>query len=298
MSRFPPISSVPKGPLTVSIEDALTKAPLWEIQRQLAKYIAWSAFLARRAARVGVWIAPSVELSWLDNAVQATIMFRLQRTEVDTKKTRAMMVSRLTVARRLLRYVLKMLKDEGIEVAAEERFHVSSSEVPETVSATFVLRLLKVDAEKFLGKMTRRWRIVYESRSNVGGLRVSTLKAEETSALIEYERGGETVPTEENLRAIAEGGGEEEPAAAGPHPVGPREAAERGYLRLSKAVLKYNVPLYVLIRLALDGRIDALQGVDENGAPALYVKEEDVKEVAKYIRLEEKEGEEGGESGG
>jgi hypothetical protein len=298
MNRFQPVSSVPRGPLTVSVEDALTKAPLWEIQRQLAKYIAWSAFLARRAARVGVWIAPSVELSWFDNAVQATIMFRLQRTEVDARRTRQMMVSRLTVARRLLRYVLKMLKEEGVEVAAEERFSISSSEVPETVSATFVLRLLKVDAEKFLGKMTRRWRIVYESRSNVGGLHVSTLKAEETNALIEYERGGETLPTEKDLRAAAEGGGEEEPPAAGPHPVGPREAAERGYLRLSKAVLKYNVPLYVLVKLALDGRVEVLQGVDEKGAPALYVKESDVREVAKYIRLEEKEGEKGEESGG
>jgi len=67
---------------------------------------------------------------------------------------------------------------------------------------------------------------------------------------------------------------------------------------LSRAVLKYNVPLYVLVRLVLDGRIETLQGVDENGVPALYVKEEDVKEVAKYIRLEEKEGEEGGGSGG
>jgi hypothetical protein len=287
MSRFPPISSVPKGPLTVSIEDALTKAPLWEIQRQLAKYIAWSAFLARRAARVGVWIAPSVELSWLDNAVQATIMFRLQRTEVDTKKTRAMMVSRLTVARRLLRYVLKMLKDEGVEVAAEERFHVSSSEVPETVSATFVLRLLKVDAEKFLGKMTRRWRIVYESRSNVGGLRVSTLKAEETSALIEYERRTEDRGVEEAVGAAAEGGGEETVIDTGPAAISHREAAERGCVKLHQAALRYRVPLVVLLRLAMEGRIRAYSGVDENGKPAVYVVEEDVREIAKYIRVEE-----------
>jgi hypothetical protein len=63
-------------------------------------------------------------------------------------------------------------------------------------------------------------------------------------------------------------------------------------------VLRYNVPLYVLVRLALDGRIETLHGVDEKGAPAIYVKESDVREVAKYIRLEEKEGEEGEESGG
>ena len=298
MSCFLPVSSVPKGPTTVSIEDALTKAPLWEIQRQLAKYIAWSAFLARRAARVGVWIAPSVELSWLDNAVQATIMFRLQRTEVDVKKTRAMMVSRLTVARRLLRYVLKMLKDEGVEVAAEERFHVSSSEVPETVSATFVLRLLKVDAEKFLGKMTRRWRIVYESRSNVGGLHVSTLKAEETSALIEYERGAEDRGVEETVGAAAEGGGEETAVDTGSAAISHREAAERGCVKLHQAVLRYRVPLAILLRLAMEGRIRAYSGVDENGKPAVYVVEEDVKEIAKYIRVEEGKAEGEGEDGG
>jgi acyl-CoA synthetase (NDP forming) len=67
---------------------------------------------------------------------------------------------------------------------------------------------------------------------------------------------------------------------------------------LSRAVLKYNVPLYVLARLALDGRIEAVHGVDEKGAPAIYVKEDDVREVAKYIRLEEKESVEGGENGG
>jgi hypothetical protein len=281
----------------VSLEETLTEAPLWEIQRQLARYIAWSAFLARRAARVGVWIAPSVELCWLDNAVQATIMFRLQKTEVDEKTTRKIMITRIAVAKRLLRFILNMLKKEGIEVAVDERYSVSSSSEPESVAITFVLKPVKVDASKILGSLSRRWRIVYESQSWVGGLHVSTLKAEESGALIEYERRGETFAAEEDLGAAAEGGGEETAYAPGSHPVGPREAAERGYLRLSRAVLKYNVPLYVLVRLALDGRIEALQGVDENGAPALYVKEEDVKEVAKYIRLEEKEGEEGGGSG-
>lgn len=67
---------------------------------------------------------------------------------------------------------------------------------------------------------------------------------------------------------------------------------------MSRAVLKYNVPLYALTRLALDGRIEAVHGVDEKGAPALYVKEDDVREVAKYIRLEEKEAGQGGENGG
>jgi hypothetical protein len=291
-------SHVPRRSVPVTLEDVLTKAPLWEIQRQLAKYIAWSAFLARNAARIGAWIAPSVELSWLDNAVQTTITFRLQRTEVDERRTRAIMLTRLHVARRLLGHVLKMLEDEGIKVAVDERMAVSSSQVPEMVSATFVLRLLDVDAVKFLGKATKKWRIVYESRSTVGGLHVSTLKAEETSALIEYERGGEVAPSEEDLRAAAEGGGEEEHAAAGSDLIGPREAAERGYLRLSAAVLKYNVPLHVLMRLALDGRIEYRYGVDEGGAPAMYVREEEVREVAKYIRFEGKQGKEGEESGG
>ncbi|MCC6051574.1 MAG: hypothetical protein LM580_12750 [Thermofilum sp.] len=289
---------MPRRSVPVTLEDVLTKAPLWEIQRQLAKYIAWSAFLARNAARIGAWIASSVELSWFDNAVQATITFRLQRTEVDERKTRAIMLTRLQVARRLLGHVLKMLEDEGIKVVVDERTAVSSSQVPEMVSATFVLRLLDVDAAKFLGKATKKWRIVYESRSTVGGVHVSTLKAEETSALIEYERRSETLPPEEDMGVAAEGGGEEELGAAGLDLISPREAAEGGYLRLSEATLRYGVPMGVLMRLVLDGRIEYRYGVDEKGAPALYVKEEAVKEVARYFKPEiGKEGE-GGSGGG
>jgi hypothetical protein len=37
----------------------------------------------------------------------------------------------------------------------------------------------------------------------------------------------------------------------------------------------------------MEGRIRAYSGVDENGKPAVYVVEEDVREIAKYIRVEE-----------
>jgi hypothetical protein len=255
-------------------------------------------YLAKRAAMKGVDTAVSYERTLFGDNVYASVSFRLLRTSLDEKETVKYLVTRARALEKVLDFIKRELEEHGI--FCEVRSRVTTGPSPEVLVATMSaeFRVVDVDVNKILSKPFLRALVLGGSQTNVGMMRAGDIKAVETETLIEYERGGEVASAEENIRAIAEGGGEEEPSAAGSHPVGPREAAERGYLRLSRAVLKYNVPLYALTRLALDGRIEAVHGVDEKGAPALYVKEDDVREVAKYIRLEEKEAGQGGENGG
>jgi nucleotide-binding universal stress UspA family protein len=269
-----------------------------EVCRYMGRLCQIAEYLSKRAAMKGVETAVSYERTLFGDNVYVSVSFRLLRTSLDEKETLKYLVTRARALEKVLDFIKRELEEHGI--TCEVRSRVTTGPSPEVLVATMSaeFRVVDVDVNKILSKPFLRALVLGGSQTNVGMMRSADIKAVETETLIEYERGGEVVPAEEDLGAAAEGGGEEEPAAAGSHPVGPREAAERGYLRLSRAVLKYNVPLYVLVRLALDGRIETLQGVDENGVPALYVKEEDVKEVAKYIRLEEKEGEEGGGSGG
>jgi hypothetical protein len=269
-----------------------------EVCRYMGRLAAIAEYLAKRAIMKGVTLAVSYERTIFGKAVHVWVSFRLLHTTLDEKETVKYIVTRARTLEKVLDFLKRELEKHGIYCEVKSR--VSTGPEPEILAATMMAEftVVDVDVNKILAKPYLRWIVFGGTDTTTGMIPAGDIKAAETETLIEYERGGEVVPAEEDLGAAAEGGGKEEPAAAGPNLIGPREAAERGYLRLSRAVLKYNVPLYVLIRLALDGRIDALQGVDESGAPALYVREEDVKEVAKYIRLEEKEGEEGGGSGG
>ena len=67
---------------------------------------------------------------------------------------------------------------------------------------------------------------------------------------------------------------------------------------MHEAVLRYRVPLQLLYKLVQSGRVRGYAGFDERGKPALYVVEEDVKEVLKHLYPEGKEGGEGGRGGG
>ena len=274
------------------------KAARTEVCRYMGRLAQIAEYLAKRAAMKGVDTAVSYERTLFGDNVYASVSFRLLRTSLDEKETVKYLVTRARALEKVLDFIKRELEEHGI--FCEVRSRVTTGPSPEVLVATMSaeFRVVDVDVNKILSKPFLRALVLGGSQTNVGMMRAGDIKAVETETLIEYERGGEVASAEENIRAIAEGGGEEEPSAAGSHPVGPREAAERGYLRLSRAVLKYNVPLYALTRLALDGRIEAVHGVDEKGAPALYVKEDDVREVAKYIRLEEKEAGQGGENGG
>jgi hypothetical protein len=269
-----------------------------EVCRYMGRLAAIAEYLAKRAMMKGVTLAVSYERTIFGKAVHVWVSFRLLHTTLDEKETVKYIVTRARTLEKVLDFLKRELEKHGIY--CEVRSRVSTGPGPEILAATMMAEftVVDVDVNKILAKPFLRWIVFGGTDTTTGMIPAGDIKAVETETLIEYERGGEVAFAEEDLRAAAEGGGEEAAHAAGPHPVGPREAAERGYLRLSAAVLKYNVPLYVLVKLALDGRIEVLEGVDEKGAPALYVKESDVKEVAKYIRLEEKEGEEGEESGG
>jgi predicted NUDIX family NTP pyrophosphohydrolase len=58
------------------------------------------------------------------------------------------------------------------------------------------------------------------------------------------------------------------------------ELGREGWIRMHEAVLKYGVPLATLLRLAREGRIQALFGSDG----ALYVLEKEVERVAEWWR--------------
>jgi len=269
-----------------------------EVCRYMGRLCQIAEYLSKRAAMKGVETAVSYERTLFGDVVYVSVSFRLLRTSLDEKETVKYLVTRARALEKVLDFIKRELEEHGI--TCEVRSRVTTGPNPEILVATMSaeFRVVDVDVNKILSKPFLRALVLGGSQTNVGMMRAGDIKAVETETLIEYERGVEDRGVEEVVGAAPEGGGEETAHAAGSNLVGPREAAERGYLRLSRAVLKYNVPLYVLVKLALDGRIEILEGVDEKGAPALYVKEGDVREVAKYIKLEEKEDGQGEEGGG
>jgi len=277
----------------------LAKAvPLLELHRQLTKMVSWTAFYARRAVWEGVWFAATVELAWLENAVHLTIHYRVQRSDADEKATKKVLERKVRVVDKLLDLVKRRLKEEGIEIETAKRVITSFGETPDFAIVEVTVKPTKVDWQRLLSRKGRRWRILFDSATYYGGVGASELKALESEVVEEHERGGKAGSVEEAVGAAAEGGGEEAAVVTGSDLVGHREAAERGYLRAHQATLRYGVPLLLLLKLAVEGRIRSLAGIDEKGKPAVYVLEEDVKEVAKYLRLERKEGEQGGGDGG
>ena len=266
-----------------------------EVCRYMGRLCQIAEYLSKRAAMKGVETAVSYERTLFGEVVYVSVSFRLLRTSLDEKETVKYLVTRARALEKVLDFIKRELEEHGI--ACEVRSRVTTGPNPEVLVATMSaeFRVVDVDVNKILSKPFLRALVLSGSQTNVGMMRAGDIKAIETETLIEHERGAEDRGVEEVVGAAAEGGGEEAAVDTGPAAISHREAAERGCVKLHQAVLKYRVPLAILLRLAMEGRIRAYNGVDENGKPAVYVVEEDVKEIAKYIRVEEgkAEGEEG-----
>ena len=237
-------------------ERDLSELAVYEIRSQLARVAGWAEFYARRASRKGLWIAFTCELSWLDGAARLSLGFRVQKGEVEADKAEKALKKRITLVEKLLSRVCEKLREEGVEVQVDKHANLVWGTYPLYASVEAVVRPVKVEEERFLGVKGRRWRVVGDSETWVGGVRTSQLKALEAEVELEGE-----VP-----EAVASG------EAA--------QAPEGKWIRLHEAVLKYGVPLAVLAKLAEEGRIQSHYDVDEKGKPALYVNEEEVKRIA------------------
>jgi hypothetical protein len=242
--------------LGVREERDLSELAVYEIRSQLARVSAQAEFYARRASRKGLWIAFSCELSWLDGAARLSLGFRVQKGEVEAERARKFLEKRIKLVERLLEGVCERLREEGVEVQVDKNANLVWGTYPLYASVEAVVRPVKVEEERFLGVKGRRWRVVGDSETWVGGVRTSELKALEAEVELEGE-----VP-----EAVASG------EAA--------QAPEGKWIRLHEAVLKYGVPLAVLSKLAEEGKIQSHYDVDEKGKPALYVNEEEVKRIA------------------
>ena len=269
-----------------------------EVCRYMGRLCQIAEYLAKRAAMKGVETAVSYERTLFGDNVYVSVSFRLLRTSLDEKETVKYLVTRARALEKVLDFIKRELEEHGI--ACEVRSRVTTGPSPEILVATMSaeFRVVDVDVNKILSKPFLRALVLGGSQTNVGMMRSADIKSIETETLIEYERGAEDRGVEEAVGAASEGGGEEAVIDTGPAVISHREAAERGCVKLHQAVLRYRVPLAILLRLAMEGRIRAYSGVDENGKPAVYVVEEDVKEIAKYIRVEEEKAEGEEEDGG
>jgi hypothetical protein len=284
------------GVTTVDAEQArkLLSIAKWELQKYLMRYVAWMGFFVRRAARAGVYIAVSSDVYYTSEGACIDLTLRLQETSLDGRKTKWWMETRAKIAEKLIEYVKRKLRDEGIKVAVDKSVNVSSPAIPrhresiapESIKIGAKFGITGIDATMLFSSPDARKRRVYESRGVAGEEKPSDLKALEAEVVDEYERGVESGGVEEALGAAEEGGGGEEREAGGLDIISHREALERGCLKASEAAVKYGVPLMALIQLARDGVIRGYHGVDAKGEPAFYVVEEDVKAVAKYFKPE------------
>jgi hypothetical protein len=278
--------------------ETVQRAAKAELCRNLGKLVPVAEFLAKRAMGKGIYLAVSYDRALFDNSARVTVQFRLQRSDLDEKTTIKYLRGRARTIEKFLDVVKNDLADEGIHCEVKKWTHLGPG--PEVTIATVVadVTITKVDVEKIFSRPNLRLYFLHATNMFVGGKRSALIKQLEAEAGWEIERGVEGGSVEEAVGVASEGGGEEAALDTGIAAISHREAVERGCIKLHQAVLRYGVPLIVLTRLAMEGRIRAYNGIDENGKPAFYVVEEDVKEVAKYIRIAEREESEGGEDGG
>jgi hypothetical protein len=278
--------------------ETVQRAAKAELCRNLGKLVPVAEFLAKRAMGKGIYLAVSYDRALFDNSARVTVQFRLQRSDLDEKTTIKYLRGRARTIEKFLDVVKNDLADEGIHCEVKKWTHLGPG--PEVTIATVVadVTITKVDVEKIFSRPNLRLYFLHATNMFVGGKRSALIKQLEAEAGWEVERGVEDSGVEEAVGAASEGGGEEAAHDTGLIAISHREAVERGCIKLHQAVLRYGVPLIVLTRLAMEGRIRAYNGIDERGKPAFYVVEEDVKEVAKYIRIVESKESGGGEDGG
>jgi len=278
--------------------ETLQRAVRAELCRNLGKLVPVAEYLAKRAMAKGVYLAVSYDRALFDDRARVTVTFRLQRSEMDEKSTIKYLKVRARTIEKFLDVIRKDLAKEGVHCEVKSWMYLGPG--PEVSSATVVadVSIVKVDPAKIYSRPNLRLTFFHATNIHVAGKRSALIKQLEAEAGWEVERGVEGGSVEEAVGAASEGGGEEAAHDTGIVAISHREAVERGCIKLHQAVLRYGVPLIVLTRLAMEGRIRAYNGVDERGKPAFYVVEEDVKEVAKYIRIVESKESGGGEDGG
>jgi hypothetical protein len=248
----------------VSLEELAT----YEVRAQLLKLVAWMEFFARRWWKRGVWVATSSELAWLDEGVQLSLSFRVQRSENGREGAEKALKMLRRASEKSLERFRRILAGEGIEVEVRPAGYFGWDLSSSFLRLDYHVRPVKVDAVKLAGPKGRRWRIAGDSVTEVGSVPTSELKALEAEVLLELEpppsSGTEAeIPEEEELR-------------------------REGWIRMHEAVLRYGIPLSYLEQLVREEKIQALYGLsrDREGKmqPAVYVLEEEVKRVAEWLR--------------
>ena len=276
------------------VEEALKLAALWEVCRSLGRLVPVAEYLAKRVVLKGVFLAVSYERFVYGGAARATVTFRLIQSNLDEKSTQKYIRVRARALQKFLSVIKKDLEKKGVR--CEMKSWLNWEFGPGIAYAAVHVEAVpvEIDAAKVLSTKMRRIALLYGAHMHVSGVRSSFIKQMEAAAAWEDERGAALGAVPEVVGAAEEGGGEEAAGGAGADIVSDREAAERGYVKMHEAVLKYGVPLVQLARLVEKGAVRGFISLDEKRRPAVFVKEEDVKRIAELLKT----GEEGGGGGG
>jgi len=260
----------------------------------LGRLVPVAEYLAKRVVLKGVFLAVSYERFVYGGTARATVTFRLIQSNLDEKSTQKYIRVRARALQKFLSVIKRDLEKKGIR--CEMKTWISWEFGPGTAYAVVHAEAVpvEIDTARILSSKMRRCALLYGAPAFVSGMRSSFIKQMEAAAAWEDERGAAPGAVEAVVGAAEEGGGEEAAGGAGADIVSDREAAERGYMRLHEAVLKYGVPLVQLARLAEKGAVRSFVSLDEKRRPAVFVKEEDVKRAAELLKT----GEEGGGRGG
>jgi len=275
-------------------EEMLELAALWEVCRSLGRLVPVAEYLAKRAAMKGVFLAVSYERFLYGSTARATVTFRLIQSNLDEKSTLKYVRVRARALQKFLSVIKKDLEKKGIR--CDMKTWLNWEFGPGIAYAAVHVEAVpaEIDAARIFSSKMRRCALLYGAPAFVGGVRSSFIKQMEAAAAWEDERGAALAALPEVVGAAEEGGGEEAAGDTGVDIVSDREAAERGYVRMHEAVLKYGVPLVRLAQLVEKGAVRSFISLDEKRRPAIFVKEEDVKRVAELLKT----GEEGGGGGG
>jgi len=275
--------------MSVAREDGAEKTRVMAralLYHSFCKAVNMAGYIARFAMLRGVDLALSSDVTVAGDVVSASITIRLLRSQLGWRETVKFVRARARAVANFIAYLLRKLEEKGFKYDA--KIIVADRCTIDTVSYVVEARAtpIEVDAAVVLSHERRRQVYLRGSNTHVASERTAFIKHLIAEAVWEDERGGEDLAPEEAVGAAAEGGGEEELDLAGPPPLSHREALERGCVRLHEAVLRYFVPMHLLLKLVWSGKIRGYTGFDERGNPAFYVVEEDVREVARYFRRE------------
>jgi len=271
---------------------ALSRERLMELVRGhicvvVGRIAGLAEWLAKRAVARGIFLSVSYDRGFAGDSVRASIAFHLQETKEDAKVTEAYLRTRVRTLERYIEYLQRILKKDGIHCEVKKTVSTVRTTILERVTIDVTFKPVRVEEAKLLSKPHLRKVLVYDSYNKVAGTVVSFIKALESKAWEEYERGVRDSDLAEAGGGAEEGGGEEglQPAGAGGHGAGglPNEAPGAGWVRLIDACLEFGIPFLLVDSLIKQGRMEAKKAVGPDGVPYTWVKLEDVKKIREVL---------------